>query len=261
MYATFFAGAIGLAFSALARHPTDWRLLGATAGVIAFLGTCLTGHPLLVQEVAAAFFVQLALAASLGGSALLNAPSARSVRLQPDGARPPKGGRYVRIGTVLGTTVFAVLPAWTLEKPMVPVHLEEVDGMYYGDEGTADGVPFHWTRQFSSIFVPATARTIDVPLRSPLAALTKQPTLVEIRSGGTTLLNTEVDDKWTTVRLTLPSPEPPLQVSRISLRTNRTATVAQLVPGSHDQRVVGLQVGDFQIVLVAWEFVPLRKQD
>ena len=230
--------------------------LGATAGIIAFLGTCLTGHPLLVREVAAAFFIQLALAASLGGSALLNAPSARSVRLQPDGARPPKGGRYVRIATVLGTIVFAVLPAWTLEKPMVPVHLEEVDGMYYGDEGTAAGVPFHWTRQFSSFFVPVRARTIDVDLRSPMAAVTKEPTLVEITSGGKTLINTLVDDKWSTVRLNLPSPEPPLLFSRINLRTNRTAKVADLLPGSSDQRVVGLQIGDYRIIRVAWEFVP-----
>src|SRR5207247_7582047 len=69
-----------------------------TAGIIAFLGTCLMGHPLLVREVAAAFFIQLALAASLGGSALLN--DVRSVRLQPDvtygRSRPPKGGHYVR---------------------------------------------------------------------------------------------------------------------------------------------------------------------
>jgi len=56
----------------------DWRLLGATAGIVVFLGTCLMGHPLLVREVTAVFFMQLALAASLGGSVLLG-----SGRLQP----------------------------------------------------------------------------------------------------------------------------------------------------------------------------------
>jgi O-antigen ligase len=261
VYAAFFAGALSQAFSALSRRSeakADWRLLGATAGVIAFLGTCLTGHPLLVREVAAAFFIQLALAASLGGSAMLN--DVRSVRLQPDvtygRSRPPQGGHYVRIATFLGTIAFAVLPAWTLEKPMVPVHLEEVDGMYYGDEGTAEGRPFHWTRQIASFFVPATARTVDVPLRSPIAALTKEPTLVEITSGGKTLSNALVDDKWSTVRLTLPSPEPPLLFSRINLRVNHTAKVADLLPGSSDQRVVGVQLGDYEIVRVAWEFVP-----
>jgi O-antigen ligase len=251
VYAAFFAGALGLAFSALARNPRDWRLLGATAGVIALLGSCLTGHPLLVREVAAAFFIQLALAASLGGSAILNGP--------------PKGGHYRRINTpiplwptvpIIATIAFAVLPAWTLEKPLLPVHLEEVDGMYYGDEGTAEGVPFQWTRDYASFFVPATWRTIDVPLRSPIAGLTKEPTLVEITSGGKILINQLVDDKWTKVRLTLPSPEPPLSFNRVNLRVNHTARVAQLVPGSHDQRVVGVQLGDRSIVLIAWEFVP-----
>src|SRR5437773_4316090 len=95
VYAAFFVGALGLAFSALARNPRDARLLGATAGVIAFLGTCLMGHPLLVREVAAAFFIQLALAASLGGSAILNGP--------------PKGGHYRKINTPI--------PLW----PTVPI--------------------------------------------------------------------------------------------------------------------------------------------
>jgi hypothetical protein len=157
---------------------------------------------------------------------------------------------------VIGTIAFAVLPAWTLEKPLVPVHLEEVDGMYYGDEGMAEGVPFHWTRQFSSLYAPATARTIELPLRSPLAGITKEPTLVEITSGGKTLVNALVGDRWTSVTLNLPSPEPPLTVSRINLKTSHTAKVAEILPGSSDQRVVGVQVGDIRILRIAWEFVP-----
>src|SRR5262249_51329506 len=118
LYAAWFAGALTPPLRALGRNPRDWRLLGCTAGVVAFLGTCLTGHPLLVPEVAAAFFFQAALAASLGGSALLNEATMRSVRLQPDVASPPKGGHHVpwRVVTAVGTIAFAVLPAWTLEK-------------------------------------------------------------------------------------------------------------------------------------------------
>jgi hypothetical protein len=157
---------------------------------------------------------------------------------------------------VIGAIAFAVLPAWTLEKPMAPVHLEEVDGMYYGDEGAAEGVPFHWTRRYSSLYADARARTIDVPLRSPIAGLTKEPTLVEITTGGKTMVNTLVGDKWMMVRLNLPSPEPPLQVSRVNFRVNHAARVAELIPGSNDQRVVGVQVGDIRIIRVAWEFVP-----
>ena len=242
LYAAWFAGALRLAFSALSRNPREWRLLGATAGIVAFLGTCLMGHPLLVPEVASAFFVLIALTASLGGT---RAPASRPTPVVP-----------WRAATVIGTIAFGVLPAWTLARPMVPVHLEEVDGMYYGDEGTADGVPFHWTREFSSLYVPATARTIEIPLRSAIASVTKEPTLVEITSGGKTLIRVLVDDKWSSVTLSPEFPEPPLLFSRINLKVNHTARVAQLVPGSSDQRVVGVQVGDIRILRVAWEFVP-----
>lgn len=155
-----------------------------------------------------------------------------------------------------GTIAFAVLPAWTLEKPLVPVHLEEVDGMYYGDEGAAENLPFNWTRDYGTVYVPNRARVIDLPLRSPLAAITKEPTLVEITLGGKTLVNQLVGEHWTVVRLNLPSPEPPLLFNRISLKVNRTARVADLIPGSTDQRVVGVQVAAYDIIQVAWEFVP-----
>ena len=250
LFATWFVGAFRPAFVALADNPRDWRLLGATAGIVAFLGTCLMGHPLLVPEVAAACFIQLALAGSLGGSSLLNQSSVRRDREN----KTPVA--LWTAATVVGTIAFAVLPAWTLAKPMVPVHLEEVDGMYYGDEGTAEGVPFHWTREYSSIYAQATWRSVELPMRSPRAAVTKEPTLVEISSGGVMLLRTFVDDKWSSVTLNLPSPEPPLLFNRINLKLNHTARVSDIMPGSTDQRVVGIQVGDLRILRVAWEFVP-----
>jgi O-antigen ligase len=256
LYAAWFVGALRPPFRALARDPREWRLLGCTAGIVAFLGTCLMGHPLLVPEVAAVFFLQLGLAAALGGSSLLNA-SAKAAPYEERLSTPVVPWRAV---AVVGTIAFAVLPAWTLEKPLVPVHLEEVDGMYYADGGIAEGVPFRWTRKFASLYAPATARVIELPLRSPVAAITKEPTLVEITSGGITLANVLVDDRWTSVTLGLPLPEPPLQFSRINLRSNRTARIADIMPGSNDQREVAVQVGDIRILHVSWEWVPKSGQ-
>jgi O-antigen ligase len=257
LYATWFAGALILAFRGLVRTPRDWRFLGCVTGVVAFLGTCLTGHPLLVPEVAMVFFFQLALAASLGGSALLNGVwNAR--RSEASVGQTDRAARVIpwRAITAVGTILFAVLPAWTLEKPLVPVHLEEVDGMYYADGGLADDIPFRWTRKFASLYVDASTRAIELPLRSPLAGKTKEPTLVEISSAGVTLANVPVGDKWTWVTVSIPPSDPPLRFSRINLRTNRTARVADLIPGSDDQREVGVQVGDIRILRTAWEFVP-----
>jgi hypothetical protein len=66
-----------------------------------------------------------------------------------------------------------------------------------------------------------------------------------------------IGNAWTNIRLNLPSPEPPLLFSRVNLKVNRTARVKELVPGRpDDDRVVGVQVGDIRILVVAWEFVP-----
>ncbi len=161
-----------------------------------------------------------------------------------------------RAAIAVGTVAFAVLPAWTLEKPLAPVHLEEVDGLYYADGGVADGVPFRWTRRYASVFVPWSARAVELPLRSPLAGITHEPTTVEITSGGITLANVLVGADWTYVTLALPMPEPPLQFSRINLRSNHTARVSDLIPGSQDQREVAIQVGDIRMLKVSLEFVP-----
>ena len=246
LYAAWFTGALGLGVSALRRNPRDWRLAGATAGIVAFLGTCLMGHPLLVPEVASALFVLLGLTASLGGSSLMN---------QADDTRPPKGGHY-RLLTVIGTIAFGVLPAWTLERPMVPVHLEEVDGMYYGDEGLADGVPFHWTREYASLFVPATARVIDIPLRAPARPGLQDRIVVDITTGGVMAARAIVGEHWSMVRVVLPSPEPPLLFSRVNFQVNHIARISDFTPGSKDERLVGVQVGDLRILRVSWEFVP-----
>ena len=67
-----------------------------------------------------------------------------------------------------------------------------------------------------------------------------------------------VGSTWSSVVITLPSPEPPLLVNRINLQVNHVARVSDFTPGSADRRVVGVQVGDLRILRVAWEFVPLR---
>ena len=53
--------AIVRALRALVRKPDDVRLLGITGGVLAYLGTCLSGHPFLVGEVAYPFWIQFGL--------------------------------------------------------------------------------------------------------------------------------------------------------------------------------------------------------
>ena len=83
LFAVWISGGIASASRALALTPHDWRLLGAFAGVVALLGTCVISHPLLISEVAFPFWVQFGLVAGLGASTVLNqgaAPRLRSGR-------------------------------------------------------------------------------------------------------------------------------------------------------------------------------------
>jgi hypothetical protein len=207
------------------------------------------------------FFFQLGLAASLGGSALLNSPAKvghdrddiGGVGLQPDRSTPAIPWRAI---TVVGTIVFAVLPAWTLEKPLMPVHLEEVDGMYYADGGIAEDRPFLWTRQYASLFPPAQARVIEIPLRAPSSTFLGDKVVVDIMVNGVMVSRAIVDSHWSSVVLGLPTPDPPLQKNRVNLFVDHVARISDFTPGSDDHRIVGVQVGTVGILDSAWEFVP-----
>jgi O-antigen ligase len=251
LFACWIGGAIQLAVKALARVPSDWRLLGATAGVAAFIGTCLTSHPLLVQEVGTVFFLQVGLIAALGGSNVLNQSIAEPIL--PRGLRlpgPPAYWRHVPSSViVVGTALLAVWPAQTVLKPNAPVHLEEVDGFYYEPENDEAGTPFRWTREYASLFVPATARRVEIFVRAAAGTNANDPVLIEVTSGGATLTRQWISDSWKLLLLELRPPEPPLAFNRINIRTHRVSRV--------DGRPVGVRVGDITIARIAYEVMPV----
>jgi O-antigen ligase len=71
------------ALKAIAIEPHDVRLLGAAGGIVVLLGTCLTGHPLLADEVAFPFWIQFGLVAGLSCSVLLNAEMSAAPAMPP----------------------------------------------------------------------------------------------------------------------------------------------------------------------------------
>jgi O-antigen ligase len=247
LFACWFAGGLQLALGALLRAPRDWRLLGGTAGVAAFVGTCLTSHPLLVQEVAVVFFVQFGIVAALGGSLLLNcratAPAGEPARAA---ARP--SALWATISGMVGTLVLAIVPAQTVMKPNAPVHLEEVDGFYYEQDTDEAGVPFRWTREYASVFVPGSARRAEIPLRAAPGTAAEGPVLVEITSGGMTVIRSLIDDSWRVLTVDLNPPPPPLAYNRINIRTIRVRR--------HDGRPVGVRVGDVRVARTAYDVMP-----
>jgi hypothetical protein len=246
LFAAWFAGGLQLAVSALVSSPRDARLLGAAGGIVAFLGTCLGGHPLVVPEVALAVFLQFALMAGLSASNELNrigaATAARQSRSTPVVFWPILGA--------VGTLVLGVLPALSVAKPNAPVHLEEVDGMYYEQKADEAGVPFRWTRKYASIFVPATAKRVELTMRAPAGTPTDRPVRVDITSSGVAMPPALVADSWTTVTVELIPPQPPMMFNRINLKSDSMSL--------DDGRPVGIRVGDIRIARIAWEVMPAQ---
>jgi O-antigen ligase len=250
LFACWIAGSLQLAVRALARVPHDWRLLGATAGVAAFIGTCLTSHPLLVQEVAIVFFLQLGIVAALGGSTLLNQSIAAPI--PGPGPRlpgPPAFWKRLPVGVaVAGTVVLAVWPVQTVLKPNTPVHLEEVDGFYYEPKNDEAGISFRWTREYASLFVPATAKRVEISVRAAAGTTKDDPVLIEVTSGGMTLTRAWIGDAWKVLVVELNPPPPPLAFNRINIRTHRLS--------QDGGRPVGIRVGNVQIARIAYEVMP-----
>jgi O-antigen ligase len=244
LFAAWFAGGLQLAVSALASSPRDWRLLGAAAGIVAFLGTCLGGHPLVVPEVALAVFLQFALMAGLGASNELNRAGApiESIR-----ARSTPVAFWPMLGAV-GTLVLGILPALSVTKPNAPVHLEEVDGLYYEPKVDESGVPFMFTRKYASIFVPASAKRVELAMRAPAGTPEDRPVRVDITSSGVTMPPVLVSDAWKTVTVELLPPQPPLTFNRINLKSDSVSL--------DGDRPVGVRVGDIRIARIAWEVMP-----
>jgi O-antigen ligase len=243
LLALWFFGALRPAVQRLGQAPRDWRLLGALAGVVAFLGTCLVGHPLLVSDVAAAFWLQTGLVAALGASSALNARAGAARIAQVHDARVAFRPAAVAVAVVL----LLAGPGLALREPPAPVGSESVSGLY-GWETAADGARFRWTQQYASLFVPADVRRVEIPVRAPMVGPLSEPVTVEVGASGTTLTRAYVTGQWSTITVDVGRPVPPLEFGRINIKTNRLSRPVLFMAGSADTRLVGIQVGEYRAV-------------
>jgi O-antigen ligase len=227
---------------AIAIAPRDWRLLGAAGGVATLCGTCLTGHPLLVDEVMAPFWMLFGLTAGLAGSTLLNADENGSRAWEPQ-------ARWT--GWMIAATAVAAVLVWTVsdaaQRPLSPPASEAVDG-FHGWETARDGARFRWSGQYSSVFVPDDVTMLQIPVRVPAVIRNVTPSGIEVSTGGITIRRTLVSDAWTLIDVPLDRSPAPAHFRRINLRTDTTWRPALYVPGSAELRPVGMQVGELRLV-------------
>lgn len=240
LFVLWVAGGLGRGVRALLDHPRDGRLLGLVAGVTAFLGTCLTGHPLLVDEVAFPFWMYFGLLVGLSASALWREGGAADRphrRVLPRTSRPALAAAGI---AVVVATQAAARPE------LRPLESREVVG-FYGWETGADGARYRWTGEYGSLFVPADVTRIYVPVRMPPAGPELPPMGIEARTTAAPGERLTVGEGWAIVNLELPDAVPPTRFKRINLKADRTWQPALYIPGSADLRSVGVQVGEIRM--------------
>jgi O-antigen ligase len=260
-FSIWIATAIGLMARSL-THAPDARLVGASTGVLAFLVTCLTGHPLLVGEVAFPFWIQFGLALGLAASTLVNtsivsseAPARASQNPRATIGRDVAWSRRTAwlprsvwpATTALACLVSATGFAAATRGPVEPPKSQAVDG-FYPWETAEDGRRFRWTGLYASVFVPAAVKRVHIPIRLPIDSPAIAPMSVEIMTSGVDQGHVFAGREWDMVDLPLPDVAPPLRFKRIDLRMPRTWQPALYIPGSYDMRPVGVQVGECELV-------------
>jgi hypothetical protein len=116
----------------------------------------------------------------------------------------------------------------------------------HGPDTTPDGVPYMWMAgRGSEIYLPGSARTVTIPLRHAIEAF-REPVHVRIEADGR--LVDELDMKtseWrhSTIALRRADVSPLRRQHRIRITIERVWRPSEVIPGSSDGRLLGLQVG------------------
>jgi hypothetical protein len=227
------AGTTWLVARTLSRAPDDYRLIGLSAGVAAFLLTCLTGHPLLVTEVSYPFWIAAGLLL-----ALVSPVPARH-------AAAPQAVRSLRRRIVFAAAVALLAistPIRARESPLRVRHTREIEGLYEWRDGP-DGRRYRWTEPYASVFVEGNPAWVAIPMRAPVAQWGNTPADVGIAIDGNRPTTVPVGNDWKSIRIELPPIRfPGLNLRRINIRTEPARSVID--PEGSRPRVVGVQVGE-----------------
>ena len=243
LFAIWIGAAVARSARAVARAPRDARLLGASSGVMVFLVTCLTGHPLLIDEVAYPFWIQFGLMTALAASALLD----QAAIGDESHVTPVISRTRSLLAAAAAVAILLSVPALTALSPVNPSASQAVDG-FYRWEALQDGTRFRWTGAYASLFVPADVSRVSIPVRLPTNGRTIKPMGVEVMTASVDQGRTMVDDTWAIIDIRLPDGDPRTRFKRIDLKVDRTWQPAVYIAGSADLRAVGVQVGELSLL-------------
>jgi O-antigen ligase len=219
----------------------DRLLAGALAGLAAFVATWLSGHPLLTPEVAFPFWI-------LAGAAIARADGNRRTPLVPSagaGSRSSAAGRSASVLVAAALLLLIASVPMRARRESATLDLSAQTFGFYEWEGDVATGRARWTSPSAGFFVPANTIEVEIPLRAAFSDRRPKPTIVSIAIDGRVFHRLERSNgDWFTLRLRLPAlAVRATQPRRLDIITNPPWSPAEVL-GTHDSRVLGVQLGE-----------------
>jgi hypothetical protein len=200
--------------------------LAVLAACLAFLLTCVTGHPLLVIEAAVPFWAVV-------GAGLANVRAA---------ARASQGGMARRFALAAALLLAATLPLRAADRlqsrpaDLAPRGLHDE----HHDES---GEVYRWTSDHAVVFFGRDPGLVVLPVRARRVPGLSQPFELTVAVAGNVEQRLTVPtDRWLPVTVVLRG-EPPSGVRRIDLRVNQTWSAKRNFGDPADERPMGVMLG------------------
>lgn len=202
--------------------PSDRLQLGVCAGLLTFVLTWMAGHPLLTDAPALSFWLLLGGAAGWGRSKHADSADLAAAA----GERPSAFVRSVRWRIVTAGVIIALaasVPVRARHELRV-ANLEHLGIGLSGWTTGSDGVEYRLAGSISTVFVPADARVIDVPLR----AVTAETDRVELYLDGQFAdVFTVSAESWRVLTLQIPQRDEGRRFRALELKVRKTARDSQ----------------------------------
>ena len=224
------------------KRSGDARLAGLAGGLVAFLITSLISNPLMLRDVSYVFWIALGLAVghSVAPQALPHVPEAAS-------ASPWSRVSMLRwpIAVLLGGLLLFSIP-FRARQEFASLDLTRVSyGLsHWGTE--PDGTRFRWSGAQVTLFVDGRAKLVAIPMRGALPDGALQR--VEVRVDGRPANSIAIGSEWQRLPTLLPALASTAS-HRIDLLVSPTWVPAEVIPGNQDRRVLGVKVGEIDVIM------------
>jgi hypothetical protein len=211
-----------------AHTATESGSLALFAGVVGYLSTCVTGHPLLVAEVALPVWIVAGAAAS---------PASAAARGYTVAAR--LAGAGIAAGLIVGAVSYA---GPSTEPPTDYGFHEPI---------TDEGATFRWIVRHAVTYIPNEPGFLRLRVRAPQETRADRPLILHATVGGWTADRREVpSDRWVMYDIPVrPAGSDPFQ--RVDLRVNQWWQQEIRVGSRRAMRPIAAMVADIRWIPLA----------